>query len=99
MQLKNQETNQSKIETSEVLRMLLVVLLVLLILINTTACTTGPVKKKNEIWLIDEKEMVLFRVISDNQEQAMPIKDNKSMKRFFCIDKDEVDYWLEGTGD
>jgi len=34
-------------------------------------------------------------VVSDEKEQAIPIKNNPSMKRFMCMDKDEVDYWIE----
>ncbi len=48
---------------------------------------------------MDGKDLVLYRVISDTKEQAIPIKDNPTMNRFMCMDKDEVDYWLEESGD
>jgi hypothetical protein len=44
---------------------------------------------------VDGKDLVLYRVVSDTKEQAIPIKDNPSMNRFMCMDKDEVDFWIE----
>lgn len=48
---------------------------------------------------MDGKDLVLYRVISDTKEQVIPIKDNPTMNRFMCMDEDEVDYWLEESGD
>jgi hypothetical protein len=62
---------------------------------NTLGCSHGPAKRKNEIWLVDGEALVLYRVISDEKEQAIPIKNNPAMKRFMCLDKTEADYWIE----
>lgn len=62
---------------------------------NILGCAHASVKKKNEIWFVDEKDMVLYRVISETKEQVLTIKDNPSMKNFMCIDKDEADHWIE----
>jgi hypothetical protein len=56
-------------------------------------------KRKNEIWLVDGKDLVLYRVISDEKEQTISIKNNPAMSNFMCIDKDEADYWIEESGD
>ena len=58
-------------------------------------CTHGSAKRKNEIWLVDGEDMVLYRVISDTKEQVIEIKKNPAMKNFMCIDKSEADYWIE----
>jgi hypothetical protein len=76
-------------------RKLLAALVVLLLLTNILGCSHGPIKRKNEIWLVDGETLVLYRVISDEKEQAIPIKNNPAMSRFMCLDKDEVDYWIE----
>ena len=72
----------------------------LLLMANILGCSHANVRKsKNEIWLVDGEALVLYRVISDKQEQAIPIKNNPAMNRFMCMDKDEVDYWIEGSAD
>lgn len=67
----------------------------LLLMANILGCSHAVAKRKNEIWLVDGDALVLYRVVSDEKEQAIPIKNNPSMKRFMCMDKDEVDYWIE----
>ena len=56
-----------------------------------TGCTSGSLKSRNEVWLIDPVEVVLYRKISDNKEQAIPIKGNKDMKKFMCLSNQEFD--------
>lgn len=96
-----QPTNHSKTAIKESLKRLLAVLVVPLLLISTLGCQSASVKpthlkkKKNEIWLVDAEQLVLFRVISDTKEQTLEIKNNPAMKKFMCVDKDEVDYWIE----
>jgi len=69
---------------------------VLLLMKSMLGCSHASVRKnKNEIWLVDGKDLVLYRVVSDTKEQAIPIKDNPSMNRFMCMDKDEIDFWIE----
>lgn len=58
-------------------------------------CTSGIGKRKTEIWFIDEEDAVLYRVINDKEEIAIPIKNNKSMERFMCVDSDEFDEFVE----
>jgi membrane protein YdbS with pleckstrin-like domain len=88
-------TSPWKKEIKEAWRTLWAVPLGLLLILSIQGCSSASVKKpKNEIWLIDEREVVLFRVISDTEEQAIPIKGNKTVKRFFCIDKDEFKDWV-----
>lgn len=62
---------------------------------NTLGCSHASVKRNNEVWLVDKEDVVLYRVISDTKEQAIPIKNNPAMDRFMCVDKDEIDNWLE----
>ena len=81
--------------TNASLKKLLAVPVALLLMVSTLACSHAPAKRKNEIWLVDGDTLVLYRVISDEKEQAIPIKNNPAMKRFMCLDKDEVDYWIE----
>lgn len=70
--------------------------MVLLLMESILGCSHASVRKgKNEIWLVDGKDLVLYRVVSDTKEQAIPIKDNPAMNRFMCMDKDEVDFWIE----
>ena len=96
-----QQTTHLKPETKESLKKPLVVLVALLLLTSILGCQSASVKsthlkkKKNEIWLVDGEQLVLFRVISDTKEQVLQIKDNPAMKKFMCVDKDEVDYWIE----
>lgn len=88
---------------SENLRRYLGAVLVLLFLASTLACTTVeplvkpvPEKKKVEIWLIDSEDVVLFRRISDQSEEAIPIQNNpQAMDKFMCISREEADYWIE----
>lgn len=96
-----QQTNHLKPETKESLKKPLAVLVALLLLTSTLGCQsvkekpTIVRKKKNEIWLVDGEQLVLYRVISDTKEQTLTIKNNPAMKKFMCIDKDEADYWIE----
>lgn len=58
---------------------------------STTACTSGPVlREPPEIWLIDQANLELYRVLSEQAEQAIPIKNNKEMYKFMCIDEREL---------
>jgi len=90
-----QRKSHWKKTTNASLKKLLAAPVALLLITSTLGCTHGPVKRKNEIWLVDGEALVLYRVISDEKEQALPIKGNPAMKRFMCLDKDEVDYWIE----
>ena len=60
-------------------------------------CTHEKKKTKNEVWLIDSERMELFRSISADSEQAIPIKNNPAMDAFICIGKDELKYWIENN--
>lgn len=99
------KTNHWKAEIKENLKKCLAALVVLLLLISIPACQHATVKnqilkkKKNEIWLVDGEQLVLFRVISDTKEQILQIKDNPAMNNFMCIDKTEADYWIESGVD
>ena len=85
--------------TNVSLKKLLAAPVALLLITNILGCSHAPVKRKTEIWLVDGDALVLYRVVSDEKEQAIPIKNNPSMKRFMCMDKDEVDYWIEEGAD
>lgn len=78
-----------------------VALLVLLMSLVFQACTSVPVKvkPKNEIWYIDAEDLVLFRVISETKEQAVPIKNNPAMKKMMCIHEDEFESTVQGVFD
>ncbi len=56
-----------------------------------TGCTSATVKSRNEVWLIDYDDLVLYRVISDQREQAIPIFGNPVMKDFVCVSSREFD--------
>jgi len=63
----------------------------ILLIVNTMGCTHGSldvVKKKREVevWLIDSKELLLYRILKSGEEQIIPLK-SKSMDRFMCVDK------------
>jgi len=64
---------------------------VALLALSMTACTSGSLKSRNEVWLIDAESVVLYRRIAENKEQAIPIKGNKDMKKFMCISNAEFD--------
>lgn len=87
--------SHSRKKTKGNLRMFLAVLLALLLLTNILGCSLGIGKRKVEIWFIDEEEDVLYRAINDKEDVAIPIKNNKSMERFMCIDSDEFDNFVE----
>ncbi len=53
------------------------------------SCVHSPLRKDVEIWLIDESELVLYRRITGEREQIIPIKDNRSMHRFMCVSEEE----------
>ena len=52
-------------------------------------CAHVRERKEVEVWLIDHKDLLLFRVIKGGKEQVIPIKDNPDMNRFIVIDKQE----------
>ena len=58
---------------------------------NMISCSLVPVKREVEIWLIDEKELILFRQIEGGKEQVIPIKGNKDVLKFLCIDEREYE--------
>ncbi len=60
----------------------------LLQLLIIQGCTSGSVKRQSEVWLIDSKEGVLYRVISDTKEKVFPIKGNKEAEKMMCIHQD-----------
>lgn len=94
-----QIVNHWKQKTNASLKKLLAAPVALLLLTNILGCQHGIAKRKNEIWLVDGKDLVLYRVISDTKEQTISIKDNPAMNKFMCVDKDEADHWLEESGD
>lgn len=79
--------------TKDLLRSCLGILSLVLLLESILGCTAAPVK--SEIWLIDAKEIALYRVISDTEEEAIPIKDNPDMDLFLCMPKEEMKKILE----
>lgn len=62
---------------------------VVLLALFGVGCSSASVKKRNEIWFIDPEAVVLYRVISEDKEQALPIKGNEDMRRFMCVTGDE----------
>lgn len=53
-------------------------------------CASGKKKiSPIEVWKIDHHKSVLFREIKGNKEQVIPIRLNKDMEKFMCIDKRE----------
>lgn len=51
-------------------------------------CLHVQEKNDREIWLIDNEKLVLYRVISDEMETAIPLK-HPTAKEFMCISKRE----------
>lgn len=62
--------------------------LALTILLSILGCLSVPVKKNREIWLIDNKDLVLYRVLDEKSEVAIPLS-HKTATNFMCIHKDE----------
>jgi len=63
-------------------------------------CSHASVKtlKKNKLWLIDAEVPALYRVTGPGQEQVIPIhRNHKAVEKFMCMDKDELDYQIEGA--
>jgi hypothetical protein len=54
-------------------------------------CTYVKERKETELWLIDPQESILYRVIEDNKEEVIPIKNNNAVKRFMCVSGSEYD--------
>lgn len=54
-----------------------------------TGCGHVKPKREIEVWLIDSRELILYRKISGGNEQIIPLK-SKSMERFMCVDKDKA---------
>lgn len=57
-------------------------------------CGHAKLKREVELWLIDNKEMILYRKINGGQEQIIPLK-SKSMDRFMCVDKEKAQRLIE----
>lgn len=83
------QKKRQKKETKGTLKALWQMSLVSLLVTLMTSCGHAPVKREIEVWLIDEKELFLFRKIEGDKEQVLPIKDNKDMLKFMCIDQRE----------
>lgn len=60
-----------------------------------SGCSAAPVKKRNEVWKINSSELLLYRVVSDEEEEVIPILENPDMKKFMCISGDEFDGFIE----
>lgn len=65
-------------------------------LTNIVGCTSVPLKKSPEIWLIDGETDVLYRRKNDETEYAIPIKGNhNTVKEFMCVPSKEIDDMIE----
>lgn len=53
-----------------------------------------PEKKHREIWLIDPEDLVLYRVVNDREEMAIPLS-HATAKEFMCISQREFDRVIE----
>jgi len=60
-----------------------------------SACGSVNVKKRNEVWKINASELLLYRVVSDKEEEVIPILENPDMKKFMCISGDEFDDFVQ----
>ena len=68
--------------------------LVMMLLLSILGCSSVPAKKNREIWLIDNKSLVLYRVLDENSEVAIPLS-HKTATDFMCISKKEFDRVIE----
>lgn len=91
MQLKN----PWKKKISEHLKVLWV--LEVLLLVTIQGCMSAPVKRRVEVWLVNSKEAVFYRVISDDKEKIFPIKDNKEAEKMMCVHQDQYNDFVEDS--
>lgn len=66
-----------------------------ILLVNIVGCTHGNVRNGTVVWMIDEEDVVLYRILEDEQEIVIPIKMNDDMQNFMCLDKDDVKFYSE----
>lgn len=59
-----------------------------------TACTSVPARSPKRIWLIDPEDLVLYRVINDETEIALPLR-SPAVQNFMCIDREEYNLIVE----
>lgn len=81
-----------KIATSVLWKMLLAIAVIAVL--STMGCSSVPEKKNREIWLIDNVNLVLYRVADKDWEYAIPLS-HKSATEFMCISKREFDRVIE----
>jgi hypothetical protein len=63
-------------------------------LLSMMGCSSVSAKNKREIWLIDNEALVLYRVIDDENEVAIPLS-HKTASEFMCISRREFDNVVE----
>lgn len=61
-----------------------------------TGCTNVPVKRANRVWLIDPETQVLYRVLSDEYEIALPLS-NPNVRKFMCLEQEEYNQFVDGV--
>jgi hypothetical protein len=88
MQLKNQLT--AKISALWKMKSALL----LTHLLSMTACTSVQEKSNREIWQINNVDLVLYRVLDDETELAIPLS-HKTVTQFMCVSKKEFDRVVE----
>ena len=71
------------------------VLVAFLLSISTLACSHAKEKSASEVWLIDSKDVSLYRYVGHDEEEVIPIKDNVDAELFMCVSKDEYDILLD----
>ncbi len=60
----------------------------------TTACGSFRAKKDREIWLIDNDQLVLYRVLDEYTEAQIDLS-HKTATQFMCISRTEFDKVIE----
>ena len=73
----------------ERLRTRLVVFLASLLSISILGCAHVNGKNATEIWLIDSKEMLLYRHVGRDTEEVLPIQGNPAMSKFMCVSEED----------
>ena len=70
-------------------RIIFLGLLVVLLAILMLGCQSAQKNPEIELWLIDHRDVVLYRKIGAGREQIIPIAGNKDMEKFIVIDRGE----------
>jgi len=73
---------------SDILKMLLAVAIIILIALMMGCTSVKEKKDRRRYWLIDNEDMVLYRVTTDTTEIAIPLK-SKAINDFMCFDSRE----------